>query len=208
MMTSTEIFDFKDVPPQWDHPFLHLESSYNKKNLEAFAYDYYMRFLPMFRKQTQGSIRPGVDIKFTRRMKNQLGSASVYSGEIRLNLNYFENQAALLPYTLYHEMTHIWLYDCHYDPGHTKRFYNKMSEFERTGLPVDKSVHIHKRIQTEGRFVYTCPECMKRWYNHKRFRRAFYCGPCHETHGLKKIMDVAKNTEETRRSHLEIFSLI
>jgi predicted SprT family Zn-dependent metalloprotease len=206
MLPQKIIFDLDRISIEWRHPYLSFDGRLDKKQLEAYAYDYYLRFLPLFRNTEFGSIRPGVDIRFTKRMKHQLGSASVYAGKIRLNQNYFEVQPQLLPYTLYHELTHQWLYDCHFDPGHTKRFYNKMKQFESTGLPVDPSVHIHKRIQSEGQYVYTCPQCEKRWYNNKRYRRAFYCGPCHEENGMRPIMQVYRNNEINRSQHLLQFA--
>lgn len=192
-LPSADISLREDIPPQWDHPFLRHKEKLTLKELQSYAYDYYMRFLPLFRSTPQGSIRAGVEIAFTKRMKNQLGNASVYLGLIKLNRNYFEEFPSLLPYTLFHELTHVWLYDCGFDPGHTKRFYLKMAEFDKTRLPIDPSVHIHKRIQSEGQYVYRCGICERRWYSRKRHRRTYYCGPCYEENGVQSYMNVSKN---------------
>jgi predicted SprT family Zn-dependent metalloprotease len=114
-----------------------------------------------------------------------LGLAFLFEGKIRLNLTYFISDPSLLPYTLFHEMTHMWLYDCLLDPGHTQRFYNKMREFEATGLPIDPDVHIHTRVAAEGKFVYSCPNCKNRWYLRDQLKYSGYCGHCFEKDGIE-----------------------
>jgi 3-dehydroquinate synthase len=71
------------------------------------------------------------------------------------------------------------------DPGHTRRFYNKMAEFDRTGLPVDPDVHIHTRVAPEGKYVYSCPNCKNRWYLRDRLRYSIYCGHCYDREGIE-----------------------
>ena len=179
-------YDPKKIMPQWAHPLLSVTKNpeknviLSKRDLEAFAYDYYLRFLPFFRGQPEGSLSPGVLIQFTRRMRHKLGLAFLFEHKIKLNQDYFTQEPALLPYTLFHELTHIWLYDCMFDPGHTRRFYAKMSEFSQTGLPVDPDVHIHRRVATEAKYIYMCPNCRNRWYLKDKLQHRIYCGFCHE----------------------------
>ncbi len=181
--------DISPVAPEWFHPLLlspkNRRKPLSKDELKAFAYDYYLRFLPFFKNQTEGSLEAGVEIEFTVRMRQKLGLAYLFEHKIRLNQAYFAGDPSLLPYTLFHEMTHLWLYDCLLDPGHTRRFYNKMSEFEWTGLPVDPDVHIHTRVAPEGKYVYTCPNCKNRWYLRERLRYAIYCGHCFDKEGVE-----------------------
>lgn len=175
------------VKPQWFHPLLSRSPDPSKPisraELEAFAYDYYVRFMPFFRNCAEGSLLPGVLIEFNGKMKQKLGLAYLFERKIKLNLNYFARDPRLLPYTLFHELTHVWLYDCLLDPGHTRRFYAKMNEFRSTGLPVDQAVHIHRRLAPEAKYIYSCPNCQNRWYVRKKLRHAIYCGHCHEKTG-------------------------
>jgi predicted SprT family Zn-dependent metalloprotease len=177
------------VRPQWFHPLLNYAKQkrqpLTRDELQAFAYDYYLRFLPFFKNQTEGSINAGVEIEFTGRMRQKLGLAYLFEHKIRLNQAYFASDPSLLPYTLFHEMTHLWLYDCLLDPGHTRRFYNKMAEFELTGLPIDPDVHIHSRVAPEGKFIYSCPNCKNRWYLRDRLRYSIYCGHCYDKEGIE-----------------------
>lgn len=172
------------IKPQWYHPLLEKASPQSQplkmEALRAFAYDYYLRFLPFFRNRAEGSLSPGTSIEFTRRMTQKLGLALLFEHKIRLNETYFSGDPALLPYTLFHEMIHLWLYDCHFDPGHTKRFYVKMDEFRATGLPIDETVHVHSRIVPESSLVYQCPNCLNRWYLKEALKTSIYCGHCHD----------------------------
>ncbi len=174
----------------WLHPLIEKprrgrKKPISKEQLVALAYDYYLRFLPFFQDQAEGSIEAGVEIEFTARMRQKLGLAYLFEHKIRLNLTYFANDPSLLPYTLFHEMTHIWLYDCLLDPGHTARFYKKMREFEWTSLPVDPDVHIHTRLAPEGKYVYICPNCKNRWYLRDRLTYSIYCGHCYDREGVE-----------------------
>ncbi|MEY4631580.1 MAG: SprT-like family [Pseudomonadota bacterium] len=175
------------VKPQWFHPLLNVAPAASRQigraELEAFAYDYYVRFMPFFRNCEEGSLLPGVVIEFNGKMKQKLGLAYLFERKIKLNLNYFAKDPRLLPYTLFHELTHIWLYDCMLDPGHTRRFYAKMNEFRATGLPVDQAVHVHRRLAPEAKYIYSCPNCQNRWYVRKKLRHAIYCGHCYEKTG-------------------------
>lgn len=172
----------------WDHPLLHdsrRRRAISRDELQRFAYDFYQRFLPFFTNQAEGSLESAVDIDLTARMRQKLGLAYLFEHKIRLNETYFAKDPSLLPYTLFHEMTHLWLYDCLLDPGHTRRFYNKMAEFEQTGLPVDPDVHIHTRVAPEGKYVYSCPNCKNRWYLRDRLRYSIYCGHCFDRDGVE-----------------------
>jgi predicted SprT family Zn-dependent metalloprotease len=178
------------ITSRWFHPLLEKPAGkkprpITKDQLVALAYDYYLRFLPFFQDQPEGSIEAGVEIEFTKRMRQKLGLAYLFEHKIRLNLAYFAKDPSLLPYTLFHEMTHLWLYDCLLDPGHTRRFYNKMREFESTGLPIDPDVHIHVRVAPEGKHVYSCPNCKNRWYLRDRLTYSIYCGHCFDKEGVE-----------------------
>ena len=164
----------------------------SKDELRNLAYDCYYKFLPHFKNQPEGSITGPVTIEFTNRMRQKLGLAYLFEHKIRLNQAYFANDPALLPYTLFHEMTHLWLYDCLLDPGHTRRFYRKMAEFESTGLPIDPDVHIHTRVATEGKFVYSCPNCKNRWYLRDRLTYLIYCGHCFDREGVEYFAEGLK----------------
>lgn len=183
-------FTPRRVQSPWEHPLLMHPKSGRRRPIERaelveFAYDFYMRFLPFFTGQTEGSIEANVSIEMTARMRQKLGLAYLFEHKIRLNEAYFANDPSLLPYTLFHEMTHLWLYDCLFDPGHTLRFYNKMAEFEQTGLAVDPDVHIHTRFAPEGKYVYCCPNCKNRWYLREQLSYSIYCGHCFDREGLE-----------------------
>lgn len=180
-------FDPAAVRPQWYHPLLGEKpaEALKKSDLQAYSYDYFLRFLPLFKDQFEGSIGPGVLIEFTRRMRQKLGLAYLFERKIKLNQDYFATDPRLLPYTLFHELTHLWLYDCYLDPGHTRRFYNKMAEFAQTGLPIDPDVHIHRRVAAEGKHIYGCPNCNNRWYLKDRLRHKIYCGHCFDKQGIE-----------------------
>lgn len=197
----------ENVAKIWQHPLLTMGRAQRKPlpvaELQAFAYDFYLRFLPFFRDQPEGSIEPGVEIEFTSRMRQKLGLAYLFEHKIRLNLTYFAKDPSLLPYTLFHEMTHLWLYDCLFDPGHTRRFYNKMGQFELTGLPVDPDVHIHTRVAPEGKYVYSCPNCKNRWYLRDRLRYSIYCGHCFDLEGVEYYAKRLKVTARPEASDEE-----
>ena len=175
--------------PKWQMPSIQEAVSngraFSEEELTDLAESYIERFLPFFTNQAEGSIDPKITLQFSSKMKQKLGLAYLFEHKIRLNLSYFRKDPTLLPYTLFHEMTHIWLYDCMFDPGHTKRFYNKMSEFQVTGLAVDQDVHVHRRIAPEGKFVYICPNCSNRWFMRKRLNYTIFCGHCFDREGIE-----------------------
>lgn len=178
------------ITSRWFHPLLEKPLGrkprpISKDQLIELAHDFYLRFLPFFEDQPEGSIEDGVCVEFTQRMRQKLGLAYLFEHKIRLNQAYFAKDPSLLPYTLFHEMTHLWLYDCLLDPGHTRRFYNKMQEFESTGLCIDPDVHIHVRVAPEGKYVYSCPNCKNRWYLRDRLTYSIYCGHCFDKEGVE-----------------------
>ena len=158
----------------------------SEEDLLKLAWAYFEAFLPYFVDQPEGSIEARrVTIAFTARMRQKLALAYLFEHRIRLNRVYFAKDPSLLPYTLFHEMTHIWLYDCHLDPGHTRRFYNKMKQFEQTGLPKDPEVYIHTRVASEARYVYSCPNCKNRWYVKEQLGYTMFCGHCFDREGVE-----------------------
>ena len=197
-------FDHLTIPPKWYHPLLSHPTSRNTKpipkvELEALAYDYYLRFQPFFKGQPEGSIQSGVEIAFTKRMRQKLGLAYLFEQKIKLNENYFAKDPSLLPYTLFHELVHIWLYNCYLDPGHTHRFYKKMKQFDQTGLPIDPEVYIHTRVAPEGKFVYGCPNCENRWYLRDQLRYSIYCGHCYDNSGVEHYAILLRCYDEARK---------
>jgi predicted SprT family Zn-dependent metalloprotease len=153
--------------------------------LRKYALHYFLWFLPFFRNQPEGSMRFGVDIQLSSRMKSSLGEADLFHGLIRLNSKYFLCNSEMLPYTLFHEMVHLWLYDCERDPAHTRKFYEKMDSFELLGLPIDHKVHIHKRQVNDGQFVYKCAGCQFKWFHRSKAKYAAICGFCEKHQGQK-----------------------
>ncbi len=172
----------ENLRPQWSHPFLLRNFSVNQElsleHLQSFAYAYYLKFLPYFQNQAEGDLKGSVNIEFSHRLKRKLGTADLHDRIITLNQNYFSNTPHLLPYTMFHEIIHIWLYDCDIDPGHTKRFYKKMAEFSETGLPLDTKVHIHIRAIAEGGLMYRCPSCNYKWFTSKKLGKNTVCDSC------------------------------
>lgn len=189
-----------NIAPEWYHPYFDRdpeEPSLSMKEMQVFAYSYYLRFLLFFKNQPEGSISPGVELDFSNRLKNKMGMAYLFEGKIKLNAPYFLRDPRLLPYTLFHELVHLWLYDSYLDPGHTWRFYEKMKTFESTGLPVDRDVHIHKRKQSESKFILCCTGCNQRWFLKKLPSRYGYCGQCFQEKTEKRSLNVFRNPLRT-----------
>ena len=191
------------IPPQWDHPFLHHPTSVSLKELEGFSYDYYIKFSPFFKNQPQGSIAGNVLILFSSKMRTGLGLADLFTRTIKLNEKYFLQDPTLIPYTLFHELTHIWLYDCYKDPSHTLSFYQKMNEFNSTGLPIDSRVHIHSRLVSDAKFIYICPNCKRRWFTNK-FTRNIYCGLCKDNFNQEFTPSCYKNPDNLNNKNYKL----
>jgi len=185
---AVSTFDFSNLEQNWRHPYLsqNQERIYlSKFELRKFAYEYYLKFLPFFRNQPEGCIETQVRIDVSRRLKSKLGLAYLFEKKIILNEDYFAQDPKWLPYTLFHEMVHVWLYSCYLDPGHTSRFYRKMAEFKSTGLPIDSEMHIHDRLNPESNFVYCCPNCGNRWYLREVISYSIFCGQCYDSDGVE-----------------------
>ena len=163
--------------------------------------DTFATFLPFFQNQPEGSLRSKIAIKFSTRMSQKLGLAYLFAGKIHLNWHYFKEKLHLMPYTLFHEMTHMWLYDCYFDPGHTVRFYKKMNDFGRTGLPVDPEVLVHTRVAPEGRYVYSCPRCQNRWFRRDALPHSIFCGQCYDGEGVQYIAELTIRDDSNSIRH-------
>jgi predicted SprT family Zn-dependent metalloprotease len=166
---------------------------FEKEDLELLADYFYEQFAPRFLTNRKDGALPNSKIEFSRRMKNKIGLAVLFENKIRLNLAYFAVNPQFLPYAIFHEMTHLWLYHLGYDPGHTKRFYQKMLEFEQTGYRVDPEVHIHTRLAVEGNYVYICKNCKNRWHLKEALDHEMYCALCFRKSGIEHYAKLARN---------------
>ncbi len=183
----------------WYHPHLYKEEvtqHLSREEIHAMAYHYFLKFMPFFRNQKEGSLKTGLVIEFSTRMKSKLGLSLLFERKMRLNLTYFATCPSLMPYTIFHELVHQWLYDCWYDPNHTARFYKKMEDFEKTNLPVDTKVHIHSRLLKESKYIYQCPSCENIFFNAKAYRGISYCGHCHDLEKGKNYLNRVYRTEQ------------
>ena len=151
---------------------------FDREDLELLADYFYTLFLPRFTHQAGGSIQEGTRFEFSKRMKLRVGLAMLFENKVRLSESYFAEHPHFLPYTIFHEMTHLWLYHSGHDPGHTRRFYIKMEEFKQTGYLVDPEVHIHTRLAPDSKYVYICNNCENRWHVKDPLDHNIYCGLC------------------------------
>ena len=177
--------------------------NFEKEDLELLAEYFFELFLPRFVGQDEGSIRATTSIEFSRKMRNKVGLAVLFENKIRLSLTYFQLNPQCLPYTIFHEMAHLWLYHSGFDPGHTKRFYKKMLEFEDTGYLIDPEVHVHTRLAAEGRYVYICNNCENRWHLKEELDHNIYCALCYKRDGVEYYAtlssDLARRITKSRR---------
>jgi predicted SprT family Zn-dependent metalloprotease len=164
---------------------------FEKEDLELLADYFFEQFLPLFGGSKDPGIKSGTIIEFSKRMKNKIGLAMLFENKIRLSLNYFSANTQFLPYTVYHEMTHLWLYHLGFDPGHTSRFYQKMLEFNQTGYRIDPEVHVHSRLAAEGSYVYICKNCENRWHLREELEHDIYCALCFKKHGVEHYANLA-----------------
>ncbi len=162
-----------------------LTITFEKEDLELLADYFFELFSPRFSNSGSDNNRQATTIEFSNKMKNKVGLAILFENKIRLSLSYFANAPQLLPYTIFHEMTHLWLYQSGFDPGHTKRFYQKMLEFEQTGYQIDPEVHVHTRLAAEGGYVYICSNCENRWHLKEELRHNIYCALCYRKNGVE-----------------------
>jgi predicted SprT family Zn-dependent metalloprotease len=91
-----------------------------------------------------------VTLNLSPRMGNTLGMCYPERRRIALNEDYFLREPRYLPYTLHHEMVHLFLWDAGRDWGHTREFYALMEEFPADLYPADPNVHVHARQARAG----------------------------------------------------------
>ena len=120
---------------------------------------------------------------FTKKLRAKLGITFVFDRKIFLNEKYFFRYPERLAYTLFHELTHLWLYESFYDPNHTPRFYRKMRDFYGTKYPIDREVKNQEFLEKEAKLIYQCPQCHHRWHLHETLTYSMYCGPCFDRNG-------------------------
>ena len=180
-----------------------LALTFEKEDLELLADYFFELFSPRFLSSGSGFDRPATTIEFSNKMKNKVGLAVLFENKIRLSVSYFATSPQLLPYTLFHEMTHIWLYNSGFDPGHTKRFYQKMLEFEQTGFPIDPEVHVHSRLAAEGSYSYTCGNCENRWHLKEELSHNIYCALCFRKNGVEYYATLNSNSYPTIDGNLD-----
>ena len=177
-----------------------LAIQFEREDLELLAGYFFDLFLPHFNGQKDGALRSGTRIEFSKKMRNKVGLAVLFENKIRLSLHYFKANPQFLPYTMFHEMTHLWLYHSGFDPGHTKRFYEKMAEFAKTGYRIDPEVHVHTRLAAEGSYVYICNNCENRWHLKDELDHNIYCALCFKREGVEHY---ATLRSDYARQHLK-----
>ncbi len=62
-----------EIAAEWYHPYFDQEwgkIEISGKEMQVFAYSYYLRFLLFFQNQPEGSLSPGVELEFSGRLKN------------------------------------------------------------------------------------------------------------------------------------------
>lgn len=170
---------------------------FDQEDLELLAEYFFDLFLPRFVATPEGGLESGTRIEFSKKMRNKVGLAVLFENKIRLSLSYFQQNPQFLPYTIFHEMTHLWLYHSGFDPGHTKRFYEKMAEFQETGYKIDPEVHVHTRLAAEGSYVYICSNCENRWHLKEELDHDIYCALCFKREGVEHYASLA-NQEDAK----------
>lgn len=118
----------------------------------------YFEFAPRLLRQltyeeitTRPHVLKNVGLDFSERMARALGMCYPERRRIALNAPYFHQNPHYLPYTLYHEMVHMFLFDAGRPWGHTREFYALMEEFPASKYPTDPNVHIHMRRAVAGK---------------------------------------------------------
>ncbi|MCX6115952.1 MAG: SprT-like domain-containing protein [Proteobacteria bacterium] len=176
---------------------------FDRDDIELLA-DYFLDFFkPNFIDQKLGSLSANVQIEVSKRMTSKIGLALLFENKIRLNESYFVKHPHYLPYTLFHELTHLWLYHCGLDPGHTRRFYDKMEEFRATGYLVDPEIHIHTRLSPESRFIYRCTNCKNRWHLKDSLDHHIFCGLCWRREKTQHFAELTEILEHEPESEFE-----
>lgn len=151
---------------------------FDREDIELLCDYFFELFMPRFVGQAEGSLKQGTQIELSKKMTSKIGLALLFENKIRLSEAYFMEHPHYLPYALFHEMTHLWLYHCGLDPGHTRRFYRKMQEFVETGYLVDPEVHVHTRLAAEAKYIYSCVNCNNRWHLKDVLKHEIFCGLC------------------------------
>jgi predicted SprT family Zn-dependent metalloprotease len=118
----------------------------------------YFEFAPkMLKRMTYEQLKANpyclkkVELLTSTRLNTAIGMCYPTKRRIVVNENYFLTWPSYLPYTLYHEMVHLFLYDIQQPWGHTKEFYAIMEDFPSHIYPIDPNVHIHERHAKAGR---------------------------------------------------------
>jgi predicted SprT family Zn-dependent metalloprotease len=153
----------------------------DKSKLNQLGLQLLPELLPFFTQTAEGSLEASkVRLQFTPKLKRSLGISFIFDHLIQLNIEYFKEFPQRLAHTLFHELTHLWLYDCNHDPGHTERFFIKMADFNGTGYPFDHEMTTLSRSVKEAPFIYRCSRCSRRWYLHQVSSYSIYCGQCYD----------------------------
>ncbi len=152
-----------------------------KSKLNQLGLHLLAEFLPFFTQTKEGTLESSrVKIQFTPKLKRSLGISFIFDHLIQLNIQYFREFPDRLAHTLFHELTHLWLYDCNLDPGHTERFFMKMADFKGTGYPLDHEMAALSCCVKEAPFIYHCTRCHRRWHLHQVSSYSIYCGQCYD----------------------------
>lgn len=165
---------------------------FDREDIELLADYFFELFLPRFTGQVEGSIRLGTTIEVSKKMTSKIGLALLFENKIRLSESYFLEHPHYLPYAMFHEMTHLWLYHSGHDPGHTRRFYRKMQEFIETGYLVDPEVHVHSRLAAEAKYIYSCQNCQNRWHIRETLKHDIFCGLCWRKEKTKHFAELTQ----------------
>ena len=94
-----------------------------------------------------------VEFRLSGRMERALGLCYPTKRLIKINVSYFSERVAFLPYTVFHELVHLFLYDLGRPWGHTAEFYSLMECFPVERYMKDPNVHIHEKQEQKGRAV-------------------------------------------------------
>lgn len=136
--------------------------------LKNRAQVYFFEFAPILLRETPSDCEifrktalRNVSVEFSERLGDALGICYPEDRVIRLSASYFSRYARLLPYTLYHEMVHQFLFDIKRPWSHNEQFYYLMELFPRA-YEVDRNVHIHMRSAEKGRRIWEKKENERR----------------------------------------------
>jgi predicted SprT family Zn-dependent metalloprotease len=94
-----------------------------------------------------------VEFALSGRMERALGLCYPTKRLIKINSSYFASRLVFLPYTVFHELIHLFLYDLNHPWGHTAEFYALMECFPLEKYMKDPNVHIHEKQEERGKKV-------------------------------------------------------